>query len=362
MKQKFYSLKKILQKNAQYNIIFGERSNGKSYAVLKYGLERYKMNGEQLAIVRRWSDDFTGKRGATLFDALTANGEIEKISGGEWSGVYYYGSKWYLCRFDEDGKRVTDETPFAYGFSITSMEHDKSTSYPKITTVLFDEFLTRQSYITDEFVLFMNVISTIIRNRTNVKIFMLGNTVNKYCPYFNEMGLKHIKQMSPGDIDIYTYGDSGLTVAVEYTAPNKHGKDNDYFFAFDNPKLNMITGGAWEIDIYPHCPIKFKPADIMFTYFILFGGDVLQCEIINKEDKFFTFIHRKTTPLKDENNDLIYSTEYDPRPNYRRKITKPITGLERKIAEHFYSDKIFYSDNETGEIVRNYLLWCGKQI
>ena len=36
---------------------------------------------------------------------------------------------------------------------------------------------------------FMNVLSTIIRDRENIKIFMLGNTVNKYCPYFDEMGL-----------------------------------------------------------------------------------------------------------------------------------------------------------------------------
>ena len=40
-KQKFYSLKNILSKDAQYNIIFGERSNGKTYSVLKYGLEKF---------------------------------------------------------------------------------------------------------------------------------------------------------------------------------------------------------------------------------------------------------------------------------------------------------------------------------
>ena len=52
-KQKFYSLKTILSKDAQYNIIFGERSNGKTYSVLKYGLEKFCKTGEQTAIVRR---------------------------------------------------------------------------------------------------------------------------------------------------------------------------------------------------------------------------------------------------------------------------------------------------------------------
>ena len=53
MKQKFYSLKNILKKGAQYNMIFGERSNGKTYAALKYGLQQYCEHGKQIAILRR---------------------------------------------------------------------------------------------------------------------------------------------------------------------------------------------------------------------------------------------------------------------------------------------------------------------
>lgn len=357
---RFYDLKAILSKEAQYNIVFGERSNGKTYAVLKYGLMQYVKNGSQLAIIRRWRDDFVGKRGVTMFDAIVSNKEITRMTNGEWTGVYYYSSRWFLCRY-EDGKRITDETPFAYGFALTSMEHDKSTSYPNIRNICFDEFISRNAYLPDEFVLFMNVISTIVRQRKDVKIFMLGNTVNKYCPYFEEMGIKHLKQMKPGDIDIYRYGESDLLVAVEYVKPNKRGKESDLYFAFDNPKLSMITGGAWEVDVYPHLPIKYKPKDIQFIYYIVFSGDVLQCEIIAVEDITFTFIHRKTTPLNYE-KDFIYTTEYSPRMNVKRNITKPRTQIEKKIAEYYLRDKIFYANNDIGEIVRNYLIWCGKGV
>lgn len=362
MKQKFYSLKNILSKDAQYNMIFGERSNGKTYAVLKYAIEQYIKTGEQLAIVRRWSEDFTGKRGMTMFDAIVANGEITKLSKGQWTGIYYFGSKWYLSKYDEDsGKRVTTEQPFAYGFSISAMEHDKSTSYPSITTICFDEFLTRQAYLPDEFVLFMNVVSTIVRHRTNVKIFMLGNTVNRYCPYFKEMGLANVRNMKSGTIDVYRYGDSELKVAVEYTA-NRQSKESDFYFAFDNPKLSMITGGSWEIDIYPHCPVKYKPKEVMFKFYIQFSGDMLECEVVSHENLNFIFIHRKTTDLQFPEKDLIYSPDFSPLPNWKRKITKPTSNIERKIAEYFIKDKIFYADNEVGEIVRNYLIWCGKTV
>lgn len=359
MRVKYYSLKNILTKNAQYNIIFGERSNGKTYAVLKYGVEQYIKTGEQMAIIRRWQDDFTGKRGLTMFDALVMNHVVSLASNNEWTGVYYYGSRWFLCRY-EDGKRITDSVPFCYGFALTAMEHDKSTSYPKITTICFDEFLSRNGYLQDEFILFMNTISTIIRQRKNVKIFMLGNTVNKYCPYFKEMGLNHIKAMKEGDIDLYHYGESDLIVAVEYTKPNRNGKDSDNYFAFNNPKLAMITGGAWEVDVYPHCPVKYKPNEILFTYYIEFNEDVLQCEIIMHDDLLFTFVHRKTTPLN-YNTDFIFTPEYSARPNIHRSIIKPRSSIEKRIAEFYVKDKVFYASNEIGEIMRNYLMWCSKK-
>lgn len=359
-KNKFYSLNKILNMKAQYNLIIGERSSGKTYAVLEYGLKNYCEKGEQMAIVRRWNEDFTGKRGATMFDALVSNGLVSKYTDGEWTGVYYYGGKWFLCKYDENGKRITDERPFAFGFAITAMEHDKSTSYPDVTSICFDEFISRTAYLPDEFVLFCNVVSTIVRQRTNVIIFMLGNTVNKYCPYFKEMGLKHIKEMQPGKIDLYNYGDSNLRVAVEYTAPNVKGKASDIYFAFDNPKLQMITGGTWEIDIYPHCPYKYKPKDVVFNFFIKFDDNILHCEIVSVDGRRFIFIHPKTGEIKEPEKDIIYSTEFNPLPNWRRFITKPMDKIDKKIAELFRKDKVFYSDNETGEVVRNYLIWCGK--
>lgn len=358
---KFYSLRKILKKNAYYNMIIGERSNGKTFACLTHGIEKYWNEGKQTALIRRWDTDFIGKRGSVYFDALVSAGVISKITGGMWTQVFYHASKWYLGTYDPEGNKIIDERPFCYGFAISQMEHDKSTSYPDVTTIIFDEFISRNSYINDEFVLFMNVLSTIIRHRNDVTIFMLGNTVNKYCPYFNEMGLKHVKSMKHGTIDLYTYGETKLTVAVEYCSTlDKEGKESDVYFAFDNPKLQMITGGAWEIDIYPHCPYKYKPKDIKFTYFIKFDDDLLQCEIISVDHRYFTFIHRKTTDLKDTDKDIIYTPDYDPRPNYRRVITRPGDPIDKKIVEFFKKDKIFYQDNEVGEIVRNYLLWCKK--
>lgn len=356
---KFYSLKKILSHNAVYNMIIGERSNGKTFAVHEHALKKFWKDGSQLAVIRRWQDDYTGKRGSTMFDGIVNAGVVERVTDGEWTGIYYFSSRWFLCRYD-DGKRVMMDTPFAYGFAITSQEHDKSTSYPMVRTILFDEFLTRTAYVPDEFVLFCNVLSTIIRQRDDVQIFMLGNTVNKYCPYFKEMGLKHVQEMKQGSVDIYRYGDSKLTVAVEYCKPNEEGgKPSDFYFAFDNPKLNMITGGAWEIDIYPHCPCKYRPKDIRFIFFICFDASILQCEVVCVNNGYFLFVHEKTTEIKHPEKDLVFSlTEWSHSRNKRRNILRPEDQLGNKIAWFFKHNRVFYQDNEVGEVVANYLKCC----
>ena len=362
---KFYSLKPILEKNATYSMVIGERSNGKTYSVLEYAITRYCQGKGQLAIVRRWREDFTGQLGQQMFGAFQRSGLIEKLSNNVYNAIYYWSSRWYLCFIDDDGNRTAkDDTPLAFGFALSSAEHYKSTSYPDITTVLFDEFITPASrpYIPDEFVLFTNVLSTIIRQRNNVKIFMLGNTVNKYCPYFNEMGLKHVREMEQGTIDVYTYGESKLTVAVEYCAPTKKGKSSDKYFAFDNPKLRMITTGGWEIDVYPHIPCKYKPKDVVLHYYINFDRQWLHCEIVSVGNNLFTFVHPKTTDLSDYDADhvIIYSQTYDPRPNWRRKLTIATDEIDQTIARFYRADKVFFSDNDTGDVVMNYLKWCVK--
>ena len=195
-KIKFYSPKNIISKNCTYNVIFGERSNGKSYAILKYGLEQYIKTKGQIAIVRRWKEDVTGRRASGIWSAINDNNDVSKISNGEFTKIHYWNGKFYLANVDDNGKMIfSEEDVVGHCFALSENEHNKSISFPKITTLLFDEFLTNKMYLNDEFVAFMNTVSTIIRQRTNVKIFMLGNTVNKYCPYFGEMGLNHIVEM-----------------------------------------------------------------------------------------------------------------------------------------------------------------------
>jgi hypothetical protein len=140
----------------------------------------------------------------------------------------------------------------------------------------------------------------------------------------------------------------------------KGSKENNFYFAFNNPKLNMITSGAWELNLYPHLPMKYKPKDILFRYFIIFNDRIYQANIIDVDGEMFTYIHNKTTDIQDDDNDLIYTLEYNYKLNYNRNIYKPINSLQKKILWFFINDKVFYQSNEVGDSINNYLKICKK--
>ena len=368
---KYYSLDRIKKTKSRYNIIFGERSSGKTFACIDEIAKRYFESGmtEQGAIIRRWREDFQKNRGATYFDNLSYDGEgrnrIKEYSKGKYDHVVYTSGRWYMAYYDHElEKNVLAPEPFCYSFSLTDMQHDKSSSYPLIKRVVFDEFMVHGAgmYLPDEFVSFCNVLSTIIRNRDDVVIYMLANAVDLIgCPYWKEMGIYKIRDMKPGQLDQYVVGNTGLKIAVEYTeSPGQEGKPSDVYFCFQNKKISMITQGCWELDFYPHLQTKFEKKDVIFSYFIDYDEHMMQADVILRENETFTFIHPKTSPIKYEDKDVVFTTEASPKFNYYGRLTKPVNKAVRKLFWYFVANKVFYSDNETGEIVAHYLYWCNN--
>ena len=353
---KFYRLTNILKLNADYNIIFGERSSGKTFACLEYGVEHYYKNGTQMAYIRRQDEDFKQGRAQQLFNNLVFNDTISKVTNKKWSDVYYKNRCWYLCKYDKEGNRIVDSEPFCFGFTIAQGFHDKSVGFPNVKTIVFDEFISR-FYLQGEFIDFNNLLSTIIRYNDDVKIFMLANSQDKYgCIYFEEMGLKHVKEMKRGDIDLYTF--DKLRIAVEYTKPNESGKPSDKYFAFDNPKLKMISEGLWETAVYPHLTEGYRKSDVLQTFFIVHQDHTLQADVIVDDTKQYIFIHRKTTPIKDDDEDIIFTFKDSLKPNYFKRLTRPTCKLQERILRFFRRNKVYYQDNDVGEVVRSYIMTC----
>lgn len=352
----FYDIKPIDDTNAVYRMIIGQRSNGKTFSVCRHVIENYFEKGERSAYIRRYEEDITPKNIASLFDPHLA--DIIALSDGQYNGIYYRAKEFHLCYYEEDGKiSAKDPTAFCICRSINTAEHTKGQDAGEVHTIVFDEFATRNGYLTNEFVLFCNLLSSLIRNRDNTVIYMLANTVNRYCPYFKEMGLKDVENMPQGQIFVYTYGNKDLTVAVEYCDPVKATeKVASKYFAFDNPQLEMITTGAWELQFYPHAPYKIIENWIRYEFYIEFGGQLIKGEIVANSPDLFIFFHPQTKDVEIGAKTVFYTSEFTSSRLHCRYLKDQPTELHKLIYSLIAKKAVCFSDNECGELFRNWLI------
>lgn len=366
----FYTLDSLLElgnkdKDIKYFIAFGERSAGKSYSAGLLAIKTYYETGGTTGIARRYSDDWGSNVAQTYFDAIVYNGDVEKATNGDWNTVAYYARKWYLAYFDEESQTTTkDNKPFAYALALNTWEKSKGGQFPTMKYLVMEEFITNTRYLgseNTEFQYFLNLVSTLARNREDFNCILLGNTLAKYGnPYFICMGIeKRVLAMKPGETVVFSTDNKKLKIAVEFTDPPAEGKKSDILFDFtDNAAARQITSGEWQLDPkFPCLPsgTRIKPMDIIFSYFMIYRNMILQADIVLQGDKYYTFYHRKTTELKDDTQDIIFDLDYHIEPNYRRDILHPTDNISIKIADFFKRDMIFCQDAEVAEILYSYI-------
>ena len=359
----FFDIWKLVEKYPKilYYIAFGFRGDGKTYGMLKGVVKKFYETGEQMAYVRRWEEDIKGAAGLEVFKPIIDSDKnvIEEITKGEYNDVVYKSRKWYLCHRNEDGEIDNTSDVLGHAFSISNQEKYKSRGYPKVSTIVLEEFMTSKLYLVNEFVDFMNLVSTIKRRRKDVKIIMLSNSINFSNPYFTEMGIKRSRDMNPGDFRFYKYGENNDATVLLHFVPKTQRKGEskvDEYFAFDNPKLNLMTGdGNWQLEEFPHLTEKYRPKQVKLKYFIEYDEELVECDIVKGEKDFFTYIYRRTKELDMNKKDIIFTKRHEPNPRFRHDIMNPYDKIGSVIKSFFDREKVYYQDNEVGTIVRNFI-------
>ena len=253
---KWYRLDDILKYKAQYYLIVGERSNGKTYATLQYLIDEYFQSGctKQFAYIKRYEEDIKSKYSSSVFEHLS-NYIREKYN----HEVKFYRGQWLVHEVDSYTK-IADCKVFGHAFSLSNSNRYKGTSYPNIENILFEEFMTMDcTYLPDEINLLLNLVSTIARNRIQVRVFMLANTISKFNPYFSALNLK-VHRIEKGKIISKTFTDKKgfkTTFVIERTEnvnvyDNSENKEKVVFNIFGNSGVgSMITTGDFEVHSYP---------------------------------------------------------------------------------------------------------------
>ena len=193
---------------------------------------------------------------------------------------------------------------------------------------------------------------------------MVANAVSKFCPYFREMGLTRIKDQKQGTIDLYTMGVNGTKIAVEYSDAPGGGDKVSQYFCFDNPELEMITAGSWEIALYRHIPNGVGSLRPELSFYINFDGSTLRGGLYILNDAPLLAISRKYKEIKDPEQQIIYSDNLDdpPDPNPLHQTDPAImkTRAHEVIISLIRQHKTYFASNEDGEVFANWLKWATK--
>lgn len=355
---KWYSLDNILKHDAQYYMIFGERSNGKSYAVDKYILDKFFQEGEQFAFVKRYEDDIKTKYMSEVFTPLETY--ILETYGYR---IKFYRGTWLTYEDGTEGK-ISECRVMGYAFSLNNVNRTKATSYPNVTTILFEEFMSIDcTYLPDELNLFLNLISTIVRYRHNVKIFMLANAISKYSPYSEALGIR-LHRLKKGEIVTREYRDKKGFVtrfAIERSEnvnvfDNNQNTQKIVFNNFGNAGVGqMITTGEFEVHAYPR-----RVGNVTFDELreskddIILGKKHASPIVIRYEDYFYRIY------LYGKDKFILGFREIDEKTINNKNTAFIINGVQHIKGIVNINNLAYYDDDNINRLI-NIIVACMRQ-
>lgn len=347
-KNGYYTLKDIDKYNCAWNWIYGERAPGKSFAVKRRGLEHAIETGKPvIALIRRNKADITSVdiEGYWLDRDINV---VEQVTGGEWSFISYYRGFMWLARTRELSNGTTKiERGQAIGevFALSTAKHHKSTGHPHIDYIIYEEVITDETYLSNEPTRLQQLISTITRKDDKVKIYLIGNTLSRVCPYFAEWGLKNIRKQKIGTIDRYDHETSeGETIhmAVEYCPPSPH--KSKLFFG---RAAKSIQGGAWQTGEYPHLPEPLeKYSECYHCKYISIDRFSFAVKLLchDVDGYLVVFIYPSEKPCE-----RVISSAYSTDIMQTPQLQPDIYPAEKLISECFAMNKVVYSDNQAAQ-------------
>ena len=336
---------------AQYFILLGERSNGKSYAVKERCVSEAFHNGILFGYLRRWQVDIK----ATYVDAYFSDCPVSAITNGEYNTITCYRQRIYLANIDAETGITTRGKEIGFCFYLSGVTHFKSMSLPKFGNVIFEEFVTNSGYMKAEIGELFDLVSTIAR-RESINVFMIGNTITRLCPYFSEWQLTGIPKMNQGDIEVYEreaegqFDENGNKIFVKIAVERceSSGKAGRMFFG---AKSKMINSGAWDCEPQPHLPFKLERCQRKYNVLYNYRDFTFNLELVKTpENSYLVFCYpytKKRINVEERTKTRIVSDKWSQYSNVTETL-EPLCKGDETILKLIKQNKICFSDNLTG--------------
>lgn len=342
---------KNIEKGCNWLFLLGERANGKSYSVkshvLKQAFDSIDENKckRQFAYIRRFDLDCKDSVCEPYFSDMP----ITEITNGLYSMVSVYRKRIYFANIDENGK-VVRGVCIGQCFALSSAEHYKSLMYPYIYNIIYEEVISQKNqYLYQEPFALQQLISTILRDRIGM-VYLIGNTLSRMCPYYNDFGLTNIEKLEQGKSNIYHIDKTVLKV---YRTKSRNYNTGMFF----GKSAKNITQGEYYTEEQPHLIGKLSDYDIKHTVVLKYQNLMFLMRFLkHKTDGFYVwYIEPKTSEI--EKDTRVCALEYNPSLFWTHGIL-PITRSEEQAFKLLtYHKKMVFSDNLTGTEFKNILVY-----
>lgn len=327
-------------------MLLGQRANGKSYQVKKLCLEDafkgMSTGTGKFMYLRRWKEDVKQDSVTSYFN----DAPIAEITEGKYTGIVaYHGFIYftYIDDTDDEGKTKRAEPAIGQYWSLNERERAKSLVFKGFTNLIFEEFITDKLYLSEyEADYLQQFCSTLYRHDAG-RVFLIGNTLSRVCPYFSAWALEPVLRMKPGDIQIFHYyvdDETTIDIAVEY-CQNANYKNKMFF----GQTQKQIISGEWETKNAPKLPKKLEYYDMIDEMIIEYQmfKFCLKLLVDPKTGGIITYIYPLTTSRK-----ILRILTDRPSDNPFISCRLDLNNESEKLIDNcFRNNKIFYSDNLT---------------
>ena len=334
-----YNLDNIDKLGARFNLIYGERSNGKSYQLKhKKGVEKYLKTGRRFILMRRWKEEITTEKIEQYFQDV----DVAKLTNGKYNCITLYRKCLYLSIYDNETGKTKRFDKIGYVVALSTEQNYAGASYLDVDDIIFEEFMSRSVYMANESNKLMNFYATVDRKRLTTRLWLVGNTISRVCPYINDWGLHSvISSQKQGTIKeiIINGNEEKIKIAIEYC------KSTGQSSGTIGTNAEMINTGAWETAPQPHLPKSIKEYKKLYTFGFQYQNFKFLCNLLQdretKETVWFVFPFFKEF----KNNQIVFSDVVKVSKYWQRDIYN-ISIKNDKLKNLFMSfkeNKIFYA-------------------
>lgn len=341
----------------KWYILTSERSVGKTTNVLLIGMVMNKLYGTVTQLVRHAIAKASYYE--TLFNTIVAYNQgqyIKKLTDGKFNSVKYFWKNFYYAYTDEKGKVIKDETPFCV--SLAANECYNLCSFyeaPLGDWILLDECFNERNR-PEEFVHFVHLHKTIVRDRMSDKIIILGNNLDINNIWYRQLMIHNeVRRMHKGQSKIVKTP-QGMPIFVHFMEnrmPEKRRIFNNAHYGFDNPQLNAITGyGNWNVKMYPQtCMLRDRETLCRGIYFSYHDDLYLEAAYIDSYSGIYLEIHPANRSSAID-GDLMFTLTF---PTEDNQLYFGNDKISKKILKMIVNKRVTFSDNETGDLFQKFI-------